>query len=326
MISMSELCKRRRIKAVDLATPMLVPSFSSKGFPDISLIWDNLKNYLIDTVLVSSYDIYYGHLGPKLEAASLLFVDSGGYEARKDYDLSEIYNMDYDPELWDREKHLEALRKLQTDSSLILISFDELGNQHELKSQIDTAQEFFSNFPGMGTNFLIKPSASNYLDLGEVTANVKLMSEFDLIGVTEKELGDSLASRLKSVVHLRLALSEAGLETPIHIFGCLDPISVWLFYLCGADVFDGLSWLRFVFLEDMPVYRNSWAALTGRATVSDHELFLLACLHNLQTLNRQRLAMIRFLDDPETVNLPLSLEELEAILNLAGVSRADRRV
>ncbi len=283
MISTSQLCNRRKIKTVDLNTPMLVPSFSSKGFPEIGWVWGGLKGYLTDTALVSSYDIYYDHLGPELEATNLLFVDSGGYEARKDHDLSEIYNVEYHPQSWDREKHLEALEKLKTFSPLVLISFDELNNQNDLSAQVEVAKALFTNFPEATTDFLIKPKNSNYLDINEITAYIQLMYEFDLIGVTEKELGDSLASRLQNVADLRMALTEAGLETPIHIFGCLDPISMWLFYLCGADVFDGLSWLRFSFYQGLPIYRNSWAALTDQAKTPDHELFLLGCLHSIKT-------------------------------------------
>ena len=78
-------------------TPLLIPSFSSKGFPEI----DKAIRYnsgLIDGVtLVSSYDLHYGKITPPFDFASLIFLDSGGYEASKETELSDFGDKEHKP-------------------------------------------------------------------------------------------------------------------------------------------------------------------------------------------------------------------------------------
>ena len=59
--------------------------------------------------------------------------------------------------------------------------------------------------------------------------------------------GDSLVKRCSAVVMLRDAMGDAGLDAPIHIFGAINPMEVLTYFFCGADVFDGLNWLRLAF-------------------------------------------------------------------------------
>ena len=49
------------------------------------------------------------------------------------------------------------------------------------------------------------------------------------------------------LITLRDALSEIGSHLPIHVFGTITPGAVLAYFLCGADVFDGLNWLRFAY-------------------------------------------------------------------------------
>lgn len=43
-------------------------------------------------------------------------------------------------------------------------------------------------------------------------------------GVTEKELGDSILRRLRTLAQLRSRPDEVGVGSPIHVFGGLDPL------------------------------------------------------------------------------------------------------
>src|SRR5438876_12306842 len=54
---------------------------------------------------------------------------------------------------------------------------------------------------------------------------------------------------------------SAGLETPIHIFGSLDTVTTPMYFLAGADIFDGLTWLRFVFHDGYTIYKQNYCAL-----------------------------------------------------------------
>jgi len=302
---------------------MLIPAFSSKGFPALRTIWDNVRQQIVEVALVSTYDLYYGNIGPEISAPNLLFVDSGGYEAGKGFDLSEVYADHYEPAVWSRDLHLQGIRKLKTSASLVLISFDELINENDLHTQIQLAKDFFSGFPEVATCFLAKPSHSDTLTIDEFEDHIHEVSAFDILGVTEEELGTSLQARLANVVKLRQALTTCGIEIPIHIFGCLDPLSVWLFFLCGADIFDGLSWLRFAFFQDQAIYRNSWAILNRHIDLSDGDLALTVWLQNLRYLSAQRLHMIRFTRGLRFSEIPIDEELLTSVLDSIGVNVAE---
>ena len=59
------LAKRRHLYLKDgnvVDTPLLIPSFSSKGFPYVSEIIETTKEIICDEILVSAYDIYYKEL------------------------------------------------------------------------------------------------------------------------------------------------------------------------------------------------------------------------------------------------------------------------
>jgi queuine/archaeosine tRNA-ribosyltransferase len=36
-------------------------------------------------------------------------------------------------------------------------------------------------------------------------------------------------------------------KAPIHVFGCFDPQTIVHLFFAGADVFDGLAWMRYYF-------------------------------------------------------------------------------
>ena len=79
-----------------LETPLLVPSFSSKGFgtdasgaSEVRRILSIAEEYLTESMLVSAYDIYHDHVGLPMSAlTNIVLVDSGGYETSDLHDLS----------------------------------------------------------------------------------------------------------------------------------------------------------------------------------------------------------------------------------------------
>jgi hypothetical protein len=73
-----------RLNGVEIErTPLLVPSFSSKGFPEIKEIVGYSSELIEGPILVSAYDLHYGCIEGPFDFASLIFLDSGGYEASK---------------------------------------------------------------------------------------------------------------------------------------------------------------------------------------------------------------------------------------------------
>ena len=71
-------------------TPIMVPSISSKGFPNAKEILETVKEVVADSLLISAYDLYYDHINSDVSFPELLFVDSGGYECSEFVDYSEI--------------------------------------------------------------------------------------------------------------------------------------------------------------------------------------------------------------------------------------------
>ncbi|OKO69270.1 hypothetical protein AC629_41440, partial [Bradyrhizobium sp. NAS80.1] len=138
------LAKRRLIRlgnGTELKIPILLPSFSSKGFPKVQKILKASEEYISDEVLVSAYDISHGLLLPQLDFASAIFLDSGGYEASKDSDLSEIYEGDYSPRDWSPEKYDDVIRNWSSISPTIFISFDHPKYRIDTKDQIERARK-----------------------------------------------------------------------------------------------------------------------------------------------------------------------------------------
>lgn len=310
-----KLCQRRKLNTHDIVTPLLIPSFSSKGFPNLNDIWQYMNPYLPDVILLSCYDIHYG-LIEYSDVANLIILDSGGYETNIDIDLSSVDQSVHRPNQWDKGKYLDTLRGITTLNTCVAVSYDN--PSIPFINQIEIAREDLLGF--VSVDFLLKPSNGTVINLDELENNVSVLFPFDLIGITEKELGRSLIERLRIVAQLRTILSEYGLDTPIHVFGCLDPISVWLYFLCGADVFDGLSWLRYSFWQNIALYRNSWAILTERLNLSDQDLLYESYLNNLDLLKSNQRAMIQFAENLNISLLPFDVDLITRTLSQAAVS------
>ena len=68
----------------------------------------------------------------------------------------------------------------------------------------------------------------------------------NVIAVPERELGDGILERSKSVRRIRRVLDNTGRYRLIHILGTGNPYSILLLAAAGADLFDGLEWCRTV--------------------------------------------------------------------------------
>jgi hypothetical protein len=134
-------------------------------------------------------------------------------------------------------------------------------------AQIECANELFANHNNRHLkSFLLKPettTASTLRDVLPVVLNdIQLLETFDVIGVTEWELGTTMLDRMVNIASLRKSMDEAGQQRiPLHVFGALDPLSTILYFLCGAEIFDGLTWLRYAYDHGECVYRHNHSAL-----------------------------------------------------------------
>ena len=107
---------------------------------------------------------------------------------------------------------------------------------------------------------------------------------FDVIGVTERELGDSILDRLIALGTLRGILNTAGVGSPIHVFGGLDPIFTPLLFAAGGEIFDGLGWLRYSYKNGLPLHRAAGPVIDGQVRKRWHSALASAQLSNLDEI------------------------------------------
>lgn len=243
-------------------TPMLIPSFSSRVNMDVYKIIEPMGESLNETILISAYDLCYSTDFPIIDT-DLIFIDSGGYECGIDNCISEIGY--YRPEAfpWNQEKYLNVIKSWPNNVPTVLISYDHPTKRETIEKQVENAEGIFAQMDGLLKEFLIKPdnNNANKINLDSLIKNIDLLRSFDIFGITEKELGDSIFDRMVSIAKIRMELDERGLEIPLHVFGSLDTITTPLYYFSGADIFDGLSWLRFTFHEGNTLYTNSFGPM-----------------------------------------------------------------
>ena len=84
---------------------------------------------------------------------------------------------------------------------------------------------------------------------------------FAVVGLTEKELGDSVFDAMVKIARLRTQRDAAEIGIPIHIFGSLDALTSVLYFLAGAEIFDGLTWLRFGYQDGRTLYSQNYGVL-----------------------------------------------------------------
>ena len=77
--------------ASSLNVPLVVPSFSSRGFPQdrgnlLKVTRRHFRSFAdsFDSLLVSAFDLHFGYVHPSdIPKSSVVFVDSGGYESHE---------------------------------------------------------------------------------------------------------------------------------------------------------------------------------------------------------------------------------------------------
>jgi hypothetical protein len=259
------LARRRslKFKGVEIErTPLLVPSFSSKGFPEVTEILQYCSELIVGPILISAYDLHYQTINPPFDFASLIFLDSGGYEASKDLDLSDTGERDHTPEKWTPEFHRDVVNAWNPLVPSVLISYDHPAERLPIAGQIRRARKAATARPDMLHEILLKPETpgSKRVKVESIRRHIRAIGEFDAIGITEKEIGSSLLERMKNIALLRMALERAGIDKPLHVFGSLDTITSSLYFLAGADIFDGLTWLRYAFDEGSTLYKQNYGA------------------------------------------------------------------
>jgi hypothetical protein len=278
-------------------TPLLIPAFSSKAFPEIKKIFKTMEEFIDGPILISAYDIHHIKLYKKITFPSIIFLDSGGYECSKDFDLSTIYHDASKPKIWNIKLLGKILNSWPHDIPTVAVSFDHPRIKKSIREQIESAKLFFQKRPLFLSDILLKPERKEQqiIEIESVIKNIDSLNNFDIIGFTEKELGNSILERMTNIAKIRIELNKCNINIPIHIFGSLDPISAPLYFISGADIFDGLTWLRFSYYNGMTIYPQNYNIIKNRIEQSNWHLKIRACVDNIGSLNDLKIQMKKFL-------------------------------
>jgi hypothetical protein len=261
-----------KASGVSAETPLLIPSFSSKGFggtgrqSEVRQILGTASEFLTTAYLISAFDIQRGHIPPPADLPlkpDLIILDSGGYEISPDYDFSEVSRPDLPTQAWELADLEGVLDKWPAEIPVVFVSYDHHNKRKPFDQQVADARKLFRHRTNQLSCFLLKPQTKRQTSLketlGVAIANPEKLASFDILGVTEKGLAPSPLDRMIAIARLRGALDRIKCHAPIHVFGSLDPLSVCLYTVAGAEIFDGLTWLRYAFVNDQCVYLHSHA-------------------------------------------------------------------
>ncbi|HZY37082.1 MAG TPA: hypothetical protein VFE53_10555 [Mucilaginibacter sp.] len=294
---------------VEIETPVLVPSFSSKGFSfnkknlsEATTALKLSKEFLTECLLVSAYDLSHKHIPYTEEylCTEITFIDSGGYETSDIYDISATVKYSHPIKKWTIDKYEEIIGRWPKHKAGIIVSYDHGTERHSLEDQITSAEDIFRKHPEFLNDFLIKPESdkSLFVDINKILPNVKLMGSFSIIGLTEKELGNSILQRMQHIYKVRQALDHVENKAPIHIFGSLDPVTSILYFLAGAEIFDGLTWLKYAYYQGAAIYQSNYGALNNDLGINirDARVKSESIVKNIYYLDKMKYIMKNFVN------------------------------
>ncbi len=286
---------RNAMTIYDELLPLFAFSFSSKGFLDLPDLLASVLSRVPDSFLVSLYD--YRYLLDEIQDIDngdtrIRIWDSGGYETSADDDLSAHFSAIPGIELWCEDTYVETARTIPWNSRDILVSYDAYKNRTSkpVAVQLEDACRLFERIPG---NYMrdILLHVDESTDLKSLAKDVKRFEGcFDVLGFTEKEIASTWFKGINFIDNLRKELSgELGVYVPIHLFGCFDPKSIVYFFLVGADIFDGLSWLRYFINNRSTFYTREYEALVPLSRHSQLSFYLPEIVaNNIEELQRLR--------------------------------------
>ena len=324
---LDEACKTRRIGKIDAQTPLLVPSFSSVVCDIPSETYAKLKEHITDAALFSAYDLHLARIAQEeIWVSDVVFIDSGNYEIQHVKDVLKQIHQTRKLRQWTLQMFSNIVDSLKPPpfTKVVLVNYDE---KKALNKQVSDARDFFARHEKFATCFLIKPSdgSSSQLDIKSLVDNVASIDQFDALGLTEKEVGNSLLNRCTNILEIRKALNSRGSSIPIHVFGCLDPLSVVSYFLCGADIFDGTLWLKYGFHDNAAFYLNNYALVMGKWTSTDAGVLVLSWILNLIDLRNLMFRMRRYTQDRDVNVLGFNSTVMKQIADLTSTAASSVR-
>ena len=209
--------------------------------------------------LVSAYDAwkdydnnkkFHSNIKKIRDSDSVLFLDSGNYEA---YRKNDRHSKKKNPDGWHQKHFRNVAARLSPDLSF---SFDSIDPKGEFDQIVDKISKNYraDDRALRERDFPLCPIIhlpSKYKgSLAECAAYIvsAVVNELDplMLAIPERELGDGLIERVKTVRDIRKSLNTLGKYYPLHLLGTGNPFSIIALAAAGADSFDGLEWCRTV--------------------------------------------------------------------------------
>jgi len=222
-------------------TPFFIPAISSiKAEMDILGYIDLIEKVGYPAFLVSAYDIsklgkkkketmikdLTQHTGKKI----LVFLDNGNYEACW-----------YKDRNWTLEELKTVLDEVYPDFCFSFDVFCDKGKSIEEHAK-ETITSIAKTAGMQKTGSTIALIHSNPEHFPKIIWKVVEYLTPEIVAIPERELGSSLLEKAQTIRKVRVKLGKMKKSIPIHVLGSGNPISILIYTLCGADIYDALDW------------------------------------------------------------------------------------
>ena len=230
------------LAGASLALPAFFPSVSSVKTNRLPVDYiELLVASGIPQFLVSAYDVSRSSEPEQIKSAidaalrngRVIILDSGNYERFWKQDST-----------WTREQFHDVLSSYGWPAAF---SFDVDGDAaigESLRARQIVNSGLNDRLCGSHALFPIVHGDTN--ELPDLCATVAKLSNPIVIAVAERELGEGILARVATVRHIRQSLNRLGSYYFIHLLGTGNPLSILLYAVAGADMFDGLEWCQTV--------------------------------------------------------------------------------
>lgn len=209
--------------------------------------------------LVSAYDAwkYYGRdrafyssMEQIRKSKDVLFLDSGNYEA---YRKNDRHSRRQNPSGWRKDHFRETALRLSPDLAFSFDTINPNGEPDQIAARVvksfwaDDRALRVRDFPLCPIIHLPKEfNGARARCAARIISCVARALDPLMLAIPERELGDGLFERTKTVLDIRKALNRLGKYYPLHLLGTGNPLSMIALAAAGADSFDGLEWCRTV--------------------------------------------------------------------------------
>lgn len=202
--------------------------------------------------LVSAYDVhaevhrYREPISRLCDSDCVMFLDSGNYEATR----TKSHWKPKRPDGWRASKFWETAAAFPWD---IVFSYDDPPPKGTASEVVDSVLDaYFKDMIETGLEagtlcpIVHVPDSTTDLRKDAATIVFEVAREIRpaLIAIPERELGDGVLERMRTVKAIRAQLSALEFYQPLHILGTGNPVTMAALSVCGADTFDGLEWCR----------------------------------------------------------------------------------